>query len=945
MSDLSKKLVAEQRGGIMAGPGRAVGRRPWLRLGASLLVLAGSHVLASTAYAQSVEASDQGQDGDAGSDAQERDIVVTASRTERSGFEAPTPVTVLGARLLERSAATNFADQLNRLPSLRPTSTPSTATFNSSNAGSNFLNLRGLGTARTLVLVNNRRHVGSNPEGRVDLNVIPSSLISRLEIVTGGASAAWGSDAVAGVVNVILDNRFEGVKGSAQAGITDEGDNAEHRVTLAAGSSFAGGRGHVIVGMEYADSDGVRDPDSRGWFRQHHAQVGNPARTSTNGLPQILILPDVTASNASAGGLINAGPLRGIEFLPGGGTRQFRYGSIVGPSLMSGGDGVYPAALGALTTPLQRFNVFGRASYELADSVTAFAEAGYARSRSKFELTFFTANDTNIVIQRDNAYLPESVRSQMVANGLTSFTMGRYSDDIRYQEVTNGNDVYRVAGGLEGKIAGGWKWSAYGSYGKTNSIGLIDRNRINRNYTMAVDAVRDPATGNIVCRSTLTSPTNNCVPINLFGVGSPSEAAASYFLGRRDLVRKMSLTAFGADINGEPFSTWAGPVSLAAGLEYRRDTVNQIVNKEAIDGLFNIGNTKPFRGVSSVKEGYLETVVPLAADLPMLHRLEFNGAVRLTDYQLSGTVTTWKAGASWEPARGLRIRATRSRDIRAPNLAELFTGLSLSFTTIFDPVTNRQEANVQAPTVGNPALLPETADTTTLGVVLSPAFAPGLRFSVDAYDIDLQGVISSLGAQNIVTFCSQGATEFCNAITRGADGRLQQVVNTPFNLASTKTRGADFELAYELPIVSDGSRVGIRLLASYVDRFVTNNGTSVQKLGRVVGEAGPRWRGNASVSYDKAGFSSYFEALYVGKGIQNPSTTYDNPDIKAWMMFNLGVSYDLGHSTGRQTELFLKVDNMFDKAPPVAPTSFLPTNYGVYDLIGRRFSAGARFRF
>lgn len=881
------------------------------------------------------------------------EVEVTASRVSRAGFEAPTPTTMLSVEVFERAAVTNIADQINKLPSLRATATPATTTISTTNAGSNFLDLRGLGNVRTLVLVNKRRHVPSNPEGRVDINVIPAALIERVDIVTGGASAAWGSDAMAGVVNVITDNDLQGLRATIQGGLAEHGEGEDFLASLAAGTDFAGGRGHVVVGLEYNKSNGVEDPESRDWFGRHHLQIANPSYAPNTGQPQILVVPHVTASNAAAGGLINAGPLRGTEFLPNGQTRQFGYGDNVGASFMTNGDGVYTPALQWMVTPVERYSLFVSGSFDLTDNVSAFVEAGTAHASTEYAIPFFTGTDFATPIRVDNAYLPESVRAQMEALGLASFTMGRASDDIPYNLTDNGNEVYRIAAGLSGTLAGDWRWNAYGQFGKNDSIADIHRVRINARYLQAVDAVRDPVTDQIMCRSTLTNPSNGCVPINLFGEGTPDVSASDWFTVTRDVTRTLEQTAFGAEIGGDPFSTWAGPVSVAAGVEYRRDSVDQVVSPEAEAGLLNLGNTKPYSGASSVREGFLEAVVPLVTEQPMFQSLEFNGAVRLTDYDNSGSVTTWKAGLSWAPNSSVRIRAAQSRDIRAPNLAELKTGLSLSFATIFDPFTGTQVQNVRAPSVGNPDLDPELGDTTTVGVVFTPRSVPNLTASIDWYDIDIEDAIGTVGPQSIVNFCYQGEQQFCDAITRDEAGALVEVRNTWFNLAAFATRGVDAEVSYALPLeqlgsASEGTLV-FRLLATYVDKFINDNGTRVldltESVGSFSGNGGPQWRAAATVDYLNGPIGLQVEGRYVGSGVLEPTVTYSDESVDSWTVLNVAGSYRLPYWTEDTVEVFGKIQNLLDEEPPVAPSTTFPTERRIYDVLGRFYSVGVRVRF
>ncbi len=883
--------------------------------------------------------------GSGGADTLE-EVVVTASRIARSGFEAPTPVTIIDNETLERAAVTNVAEYLNELPAIRPSTTPGNTGISTTNAGTFFMNLRGLGNQRTLVLVNKRRHVSTTPEGMVDLNVIPNALIERIEMVTGGASAAWGSDAVAGVVNVIMDDDITGLRSTIQYGESELGDAEDFRFSLAGGIGFAGGRGHAYFGGEYGDNKGMPSGENRDWFQGHHLRIANPNYAAGNGEPQYLIASNVTAANATTGGLITSGPLRGTEFLPGGAVRQFNYGDNLSSAHMTNGDGLYEPSLRVLSTPVERSNLFLGATYEFSDSLSGFVEAGYAHSVTDYKIAYFTARDRAITIQDDNAYLPAVVQQRMMDEGVTSFTMGRYSNDYDYQNTHNGNDMLRLAAGFDGTVFDDWSWSAYAQYGENTSQADIGENRLNDRYTESIDAVFHPVSGDVVCRSTLTDPGNGCVPVNLFGVGSPSQEAADYFLSRRDLDRALTQTAIGFDISGEPFSTSAGPVSVAAGMEHRQDEVEQTVNQEAIDGLFNIGNSKPYSGDFDVTDYFVETVVPVLSNKPWAETLELNAAIRLSDYNLSGTETTWKLGASWEPNQQVRFRFTQSRDIRAPNLAELYTGLSLSFSTIFNPVTGVSEPSVPTPRTGNEGLKPEIADTTTFGVVLTPDFIEGARFSIDAYDIEVADVISVVGGQNIVNFCADGLQQFCDVITRGPGGELLEVRNTSVNLAKLETRGLDIEASYVRDMQS-GARMNYRLLATYLDKYASDNGISQIEVSDVVsgGGAGPKWRALASVGYAMGAWDMQLQGRYVHKGIRYPSVTYDDPTVESWSSFNLSGSYSWTDTALGDVQFFAKIANLFDRDPAITPTSSQPTSRTQHDRTGRAYAVGLRIAF
>lgn len=876
------------------------------------------------------------------------EVVVTASRVNRTGFDAPTPTTVVGAENLQAVAATNVADMLNTLPTFANGTTPATTSHSSQNAGANFLNLRDLGNNRTLVLIDGRRHVPTTASGLVDINVIPAALLGRVEVVTGGASAAWGSDAVAGVVNLIFREDLEGLEGQVQASTSQRKDNEEVNVALAGGFKFADGRGHFMAASEYVDMKGVGS--DRDWFREHWQVIANPAYRAGNGQPQNLILPNVTASVGTLGGLITDGPLRGLQFLSGGVTAPFTYGNNVGTQYQTDGDGIYPGGLINLVTPLTRANLFTRTTFDVTDDLEAYVEASVAYAETTFNLS--TSYDLGtLTIRRDNAYLPRSVGALMDANGVSTFRMGRFNRDIGFNVVDNKNATARVVVGFKGEFGEGWNWDAYYQYGQNRYAARIFNNRIAGNFTNALDAVVNPATNQVVCRSTLTNPGNGCVPINLFGEGAPSAAAIDYVTGSQHLVANIEQQAAAASLSGEPFSTWAGPVSVATGVEYRKDSVDQRVDAMAQASAFSIGNPKAMAGSYDVAEGFVETVIPLAKDMPFAQSLDFNGAVRVTDYSTSGTVWTWKAGATYEPFDGLKFRVTRSRDIRAPNLSELYSSYVLTFSSITDPVTGRQ-STVRTPQQGNLGLKPEEADTFTAGVVYEPSFAPRLRMSLDYYDIDLQGAISTLTGQSIVNRCVAGSADLCQYINRNPDGSLNEVMRTFINLASIQMRGADAEVSYSLPVSNlfeavDGD-LTLRVLASYLDRYVTNDGaTSVDSAGEVSNNR-PQWRWTASATYENGPFKGYLQGRYIGEGVYDVEQTYNDNHVDSQFVVTASAAWKLMDDGARSLEAFGVINNVFDADPPVAPYTFIfgsPASASVHDVIGRRFTMGLRFTY
>ncbi len=884
------------------------------------------------------------------------EIIVTGSRIQRSGFTAPTPTTNITSADLERVAAPNIADALNQLPALRASLTPSTSTNLSTALGGNFLDLRGMGFLRTLTLIDGKRYVPTTTTGGLNINTIPQALIAGTDVVTGGASAAYGSDAVAGVVNLRLNTTLEGVKGSLQGGITDHNDHRNFLASAAFGTYFGGGRGHLLIGGEAAHNSGVDKMSDRSWG-DNPSTIFNPAYVAGNGEPQYLIVDDARSSNASFGGVINSpGILRGIQFAPDGTPIPFTYGTSVTATTMNGGDGVPSTADLILETPVKRYSGFGRASYEVTDDVKIFAEFAYGRTESSNPSIL--GND-QITIQADNAYLPDSIRTTMAANSISSFVMGRSLKDYGRGGIDVTTDTWQITGGAEGKFGDGWSWDAYYGFGKTHNLALFTGSRITANWQRSMDAVFHPDTGAIVCRSTITDPTNGCVPMNLFGEGNVTQEAKNYILGTavRDWKIKQRVAAFA--VRGAPFSTWAGPVSVAFGGEYRKQSVDVTSDPLSELGAFRVGNAKPWSGDVNVKEGFVEALVPLVAEQSWAKAIDLNLAGRVTDYSTSGTVKTWKIGATYDVNDSLRFRATRSRDIRAPSLDEMFASGNTFIFGINDPVlgTNYSVQNIQG---GNPDLKPEEADTLTMGVVFTPTFIPRFRLSVDYYDIDLKGAINSLSTAAIVQRCYTDTPALCSLITRPTPtSNITVIRSAPANFQSIKLRGFDVEASYGMPLFSGD--LDLRALINYTDKLDLVDGTNTThfagntELISINGVGGtPHWRFTTSAAYTTDAFKLALTGRYVGGGkitqendglpTENSGTT-DKQSVNGRLYLDISGEVTLIDDGNQRVALFGTIQNLTDNAPPITAYNGYATTRSLYDMIGRVYNLGVRFKF
>ena len=874
------------------------------------------------------------------------DIVVTGSRVVRTGYSSPTPTTVLGTAALEQRAAVTIADALNDVPAFTPTTSTGTAGARPFAPGANYANLRSLGPTRTLVLVDGRRFAPTVPSfstvgaNQVDLNLIPPIMLERAEVVTGGASAQWGSDAVAGVVNLILNTKFKGFKADIEKGVSQYGDNAETRVAGMVGTGFAGGRGHVVVAGEYYRNDGVGDIYTRPWGSRDSQIVANPT-----GLPKSVITDNARLSTMTTGGLITSGPLKGTMFGPGGSISQFTYGTSAGNLLMIGG-GVPGESLAAgllLVPKLERYGGFGHADFELTDNVSIFGEVSYGVNKSQ-SFGIQPRDTGTITIQAGNPYIPAGLNM----TGISSFTLGRISDDIGHIDVRVKNENLRMAFGAKGDLGGSWNWDAYYQVGVNDYQQDLLGQRINANFTLAADAVRNSA-GAIVCRSTLTNPTNGCVPINLFGQGSPSQAAIDYVTGDGLTNTHYRQQVVAANLRGEPFQTWAGPVSIAVGIENRRERQKTTADAiSTIDG-FNQQNPKALSGSFHVTEGYLETVVPLAKDTAWARNLDLNAAVRYANYSTVGGVTTWKGGLTWNVTDWLLLRGTRSRDIRAPNIFELNAAPSPSPANVIDPRTNAQVA-IRQFLSGNPNLKQETADTLSLGIGLKPLRR--LELSVDYYKINLKDAILSLqGAATINACTTTGDPFFCNNIIRNSAGTLTRV-NAPYvNVGVLSAEGIDVEASYRVPVMS--GELGLRAIGTYTLHAKSGNGFGLVDRAGEVGTNNngvnptPRFRGSFTTSYQSGPFNGSVQLNYIAPGKFDAAfvdgVDIANNSIPARLYTNLNLAYSVD---GGRFQFYGAVANLFNVTPPAVPstTFFLPTNPAFYDTIGRNFRVGVRLK-
>ncbi|MDO6414705.1 TonB-dependent receptor [Sphingomonas sp. BIUV-7] len=907
------------------------------------------------------------------------EIVVTGSRTIRNGAAAPTPVTTLTSQALTQTAPSNIPDALNRLPQfLGSSSQYRSATFNAT-AGlqGNYLNLRGLGPQRVLVLLDGTRVPPTSTSNAVDSNILPQMLIERVDVVTGGASAAYGSDAVSGVVNYILNKRFNGVQATAQRGVSTYGDAGSYRLGIAAGQGFAGDRGHIEASVEHYENAGLPRQDMRAGYAPLALLVGTGA--VNNPYTQVT---GARFNDVTFGGLIRSGPLAGNQFNPNGTIAPFVAGTPTGTSQVTiGGQGaVVPPT--ALVPKLNTTQAFGRLSFDFSDAVNAFVQGGYGRSKTSYISAFATrraGTSNGITIFADNPYLAPSVRTAL--GTAPSFTMSRLFSDAAGNEQTSLTQSYNIQAGVEGKLGSNFRWDASYTHGRAQlDLSQVEQN--NRNFYAAVDAVRSPA-GQIVCRVTLVNPAlaQGCVPINVMGLGNLDPAALAYIRqeSKSRIVNQLDVVA--ANLRGDLFDLPAGPVAFAVGGEGRWQKLRQTSNADpsiAVDytGIrgvpagvlpFATTNVGSARGSQDVKEGYAELTVPIFKDAPFARRLDLNGAVRYTDYKTSGSVKTWKVGGVYEPLQGIRLRVTASRDIAAPSLFDLFAGQQAQVATNSDRHTGVTSTSTILSS-GNANLKPERANTLVGGLVLQPVFAPRLTFSIDAYRISIKDAIGSQDAQTELNDCelSNGTAPVCSLIIRplpysntSAANFPSTIIVAPQNLAQLRVKGIDFEANYSIPLeqaVGMAGSLDLRAFVSYLDSYQTKaNATAnfIERAGRVSAVATtsglPQWRGLVQQAYRNGSLTIQLTERFTGSYRRTTTEAFDPAFVKAPNKIYTDLYVSQGFDNNRLS-LFVQVDNLFNVKAPLLPATVnpgftYPTDKQNYDIVGRVFTVGAKARF
>jgi iron complex outermembrane receptor protein len=952
-----------------------------------LLVSTSLMALATPAFAQDAAPAPQAEaSADATDTAQPSEpqaIVVTGSRTIKNGDSSPSPVTVVSTADALRVQPGTLADALNSLPvfagSRGSASNPSsTGTAAGGNGSANQLNLRNLGVNRTLILMDGVRVPPTTYNGIVDVDIIPQTLVQRVDTVTGGVSAVYGSDAVAGVVNYILDKKLHGIRAFAQAGISQEGDNAKVDLGIAAGTSLFGGRGHIEFSYEYRDEKGILARSDRDFLDQvgvtGAGTAANPYKLGT----------DLHQSGFPFGGLISCGAacsLNGKTFGSDGVTRAFVPGTLTGTSAIQiGGDGGYYDS--SLIAPLEAHQVFARFDYELTDHIRFYVQvSGDIKKNESFADYVKLSGST---FNSNNAFLAPAYRTALSAVAPT-FKLSELVADLPRLDGLSQSKQFVYMGGFEGDL-GKFNWGVNFVYGDTQLKTTLKTNINNQRLAASLDAVTD-GSGNIVCNVTITNPGlyPGCVAINVFGANAVSPAAAAYVLQPTHYIATNRMDDVSGHIEGSPFATWAGDVNVALSGEWRKtsfastsdalpsDTANCtglryncIASGATATPLWAFTFGASPKVSQTVWETAIEATVPLVKDVPFIKSLEINGAARYTSYNTSGNYTTWKIGADWKVTDTLRFRGTRSRDIRAPTLFELYAPLT---SVPVNPVDLLTGLSPSVPSVdqSNPNLKAEIANTLTGGVVWKPSRS--FSVALDFYSIKVGGAIvqitGSTPALQQLCYASGGTSEWCayqqrpiNYTNTTAANAVTRWYTKYLNIGAIETAGADLEVNYNSQLFN--RPLSLRVLAAYQPHvyYRQPNVVTTDQGGVAFGPiglgAGPAWRINGLARFQPAEHVTldiqerWRSAMKLGG---DPSQVWVDNHINAFATTNVTLTFDAKGGFG-DGEFFLNVQNLFNAAPPVGGYSGNGTRAGLRDgfalgddVVGRYFTAGVRLKF
>ncbi len=897
-------------------------------------------------------------------------IEVTGSRIKRTDMETTVPITVLSREDIAQTGAINVADILNSSPVTIAGSDQSNSAFSTTTVGLNTTSLRNLGDSRTLVLVNGRRFVsGVDPSTgyAVDLNAIPTSMIERIEILKSASSAIYGSDAVAGVVNIITRKDFEGVEVNAQTGISDESDRNTKTVSLTSGKTWTGGNAWVSLG--YDDDEGIKATD-RDFSKQDLA----------------IYLDD--------DGNEYAGPLNS-SYAP-----QGKIGKYNGDGTPYKGseNSFNRASYRQLVTPLERKYAAAGLNMELSDKVSMFTELNWNTTKTNDSTIEPTPLDVvnDVWLKNRNGtggmdinspLIPDALRNALIADGITNLnqtTFTRRMVEFGARSTDLERNTVRVATGFDWTINDAWASQTYLTWGRTDQLqdngGQINKERA----ALALDVIED-ANGDLVCANELAR-LQGCVPLDLFGAGTVSDEAVEYVISPAKATGQAEQFVLGSSVTGSlPVTLPGGDIGVAMGLEYREERGVYSPGDLAQTGASSTNQSDPTDGKLYSKDVYVEAI------LPVLDELEFDLAARFADHSVTGGDWTWNAGLEYTPFESFKVRASAATAIRTPNISDLYGGKGETFATVSDPcngidatttgnvadncrsiqsisdriategefvLTQTERQGTGGTVGGNPDVKAETADTWSAGIIWQ--IIDDLAFTLDYYDISVKDAISTTSRTTVLNRCfdvdpSNFSVDCNGAAIRDLNGALTDVNSGTANENNIDTSGIDAEFNYNLDLGPGNFKA--QLVWNYTNEYVVTgivSGESIDYVGEVLY---PEHRANLNLSYalDAMSFAwrmRYWDSVVDSIDGSNGNFT-DGESLTTFNKIDAVLYHDVNASYAFSNgwEAMVGVRNLFDKQPPLLPqgsnsgATGINTASEAYDVTGRYFYAGITAKF
>jgi iron complex outermembrane recepter protein len=914
------------------------------------------------------------------------EIVVTGSRLLRKDYVSISPISTVSAAQIESSGSLAIEQVLNTLPQVVA---GFSATSNNPSDGTSTVDLRGLGAARTLVLVNGHRMTPATKlSSATDLNTIPSRLIKRVEVITGGASSTYGSDALAGVVNFILKDDFEGVELSSQYGLSQEGDGEQFDLSLILGSNFAGGRGNLTAFVSYYDRNQVL-AGTRDWA--FFSNAGGSA-TGISGRADNQPATNAFPATATVSGCGAAATSTNIAFTKTGAA----IGACNDFDLASPATNRYNfSPVNNLQSPAERISLALFGKYDLSDSLKGKLEVFYTDNRVSSQLA--PTPMTGLSVPIDNPYIKASFASILAARPTpgANFVFRKRMLDVGVRVQESNNKQFQFVTGLEGTVFSDWKWDSTFNYGRTEFRDSIKNDVSRSRLTAATRGTAQGATATS-CGTNLLALFPGCKPFNLFGEGSASKDAINFV--RLDFSDSTVFERFvvGGNIAGDLFELPAGPLGLAAGFEYREDTFT--FKPDAAKGagdIFGFNAEKAVSGGFNVKEAYAELSVPIVKDLPFISALNLELGGRISDYSTVGQTEAYKLGIDWKVDSDIRARGMYQKASRAPSAFELFQSGDQGFPQFTDPCSTanvntgaartlsastqafcalqlganpvtlnfvQPNSQIESFSYGNKNLSAEKSDTYTFGLVWRPSYVKSLNVTLDYYNIKVEDYINTEfgGAAGVVTACFASrnlASDSCfnktvntPAVYRDSTGELKVVTNLG-NVSALQTKGVDFTVDYKLPLpfvtgTTFADNLGMNLIVTRLDSYKLDGIEYAGTAGNYnINVTLPDWKANLLLSYKIGDVTINTVSTFISE-MENQGNIADFEDggyntVPQYWTHSLQGRWDLNP----MIEVYGGVKNLTDLKPPVFDNS--PdgnTDPNTYDVIGRYYYIGTKIK-